>query len=120
MPSPKLPGKGDNAYWKLIEQWAKEYKSDGCTKSPDFGWCILACFEHDYHFRYSVTLFGDPITFEQANQRLQQVIRMFSPLPRGLKWLSPAAFVYGRFVSTSIGRLIWASHRRNGLIRPFL
>ena len=120
VPSPKLPGKGDKAYWVLIEQWAREYKSDGCTKSPDFGWCIRACWEHDYHFRFGVTVFGDPITFDQANTRMRQVIQMFSPIPRGFKWLSPASWLYWRFVTTAIGRAIWDSHRRTKLLQPIL
>ena len=118
MPSPKLPGKTDKEYWAIIERWAKEYRSDGCTKSPDFGWCIRGCWEHDLHYRYGVTIFGDPITFEEANVRLRKVIQMFSPIPRGFKWASPAAWTYWRFVSTAIGYAIWASHRRAGLALP--
>ena len=109
---PSLPhSRADTHYWALIEQWAKAHKSDGCTKSPDFGWCIYACYEHDAHFRYGMTLFGEPITFEQANTRLRQCIQIWSPLPRGLKWLSPAAWTYWRFVSSPIGRHIWDAHR---------
>lgn len=113
-----LPHKDDTHYWVLMAQWARDYKSDGCTKSPDFGWCIRACWEHDYHYRYARTLFCDPITFEEANTRLRQVIQMFSPLPRGLKWASPAAFAYWRFVSTPIGRMLWDGWRRRGLLPP--
>lgn len=118
--TPLATSKTDRAYWALIERWAKAYKSDGCTKSPDFGWCIHGCWEHDLHYRYAVTIYGDPITWEQANTRLRNAIQLFSPLPWGLKWFSPAAWTYWRLVATPMGRAIWDEHRRNGLILPKL
>ena len=109
----KLPGKDDNDYWALIEQWAHEY-SDGCTGVPDF--YVEACWEHDYHFRYGVTLFGDVITFNEANDRFRQAIQMRSRL----RWFSPLSWTRYLGVSTPFGRKLWDEHRARNLQRPRL
>lgn len=113
----KLPGKDEKGYWALIELWAKNYQSDGCTIVPDL-FCKPACWEHDFHYRYAVTLTGEPITFEEANSRFREVIQMHSPLGRlKLGVLSPTSWVYWRGVVRG-GRGIWNKHRERNLQPP--
>lgn len=109
----KLPGKNDKEYWRLIGRWALG-NSDGCTGVPDF--YVEACWEHDYHFRYGMTLFGDPITFTEANDRLRQAIQMRSRL----RWFSPLSWTRYLGVSTPIGKKLWDEHRERNLPRPRL
>ena len=123
VPSPKLPGKGDTAYWALIEQWAKTCGSDGCTGVPDL-WCLPGCREHDFHYRYGATLFGDPISFQEANLRFRQVLQAYSPLGPLLRFLhlsllSPTAWLYWRGVAR-LGQPIWDAHRKRNLKPPIL
>lgn len=109
-----LPGRGDGTYWSVIERWAKDYGSDGCTKSPDLRWCIHGCWEHDFHHRYGVTLYGERISFEETNVRFRQVIQMWAPL----HWFSPTSWSYWWAVSSPMGRKLWDNHRREGLASP--
>jgi hypothetical protein len=107
----KLPGFEDKEYWGRIKQWAKDHKSDGCTGVKDF--YVESCHEHDYHYRYGVTLYGDPISFCQANARLRQVIQMKSKL----RWFSPVS--WGRYLGTTVlGITIWNGHRKRNLKPP--
>jgi hypothetical protein len=100
----KLPGLEDIQYWNTIEWWAKNYGSDGCSGVKDF--YIQSCWEHDFHFRYAKTLFGDPITFNEANERFRQAIQMrsrwgrFSPMS-WWRWIGVRAF----------GRAAWNKSR---------
>lgn len=110
---PKLPGKSDTAYWRLVEQWAHQCQSDGCTGVPDF--YIEACWEHDYHYRYGVTLFGEPISFQEANLRFRQAIQMRSRL----RWFSPIS--WERWLGVrEFGKSIWDGHRKRNLPQPTL
>lgn len=113
-----LPVRLDTAYWDLLNVWAVDYKSDGCTMVPDL-FCIEACREHDYHYRYAMTMFGDAITFEESNTRIRQVIQMWSPLPRGLKWMSPTSWTFWYGVREG-GKGIWKAHRERNLQPPKL
>ena len=114
MPTLKLPGKGDRAYWDLIAQWARDYRSDGCTMSPD--WWLETCQEHDYHWRYGQTLFGDPISFQASNLRFRRAIQERSKL----RWFNPISWERYYAVSSPIGRRIWDEHRRRNLRPPIL
>src|SRR3990167_900111 len=111
---PRLPGKDDTAYWKLIEQWAHEYQSDGCTGVPDF--YVEACWEHDYHHRYAVTLFGDPITFHETNTRFRQARQSRSKL----RLFSIVSWERYLAVASPIGKKLWDEHRQKNLPRPRL
>lgn len=109
-----LPGIKDTHYWLLVQQWAKQYKSDGCTGVMDF--YVEACWEHDYHYRYGVTLLThEPITFEQANSRLREAIQMRSKL----RWFSPISWTR-YFGVKEFGRGIWNKHRLANLPPPVL
>lgn len=111
---PTLPGKNDKEYWALIEYWAKHYGSDGCTGVKD--WYVQACWEHDYHHKYGVTLFREPITFDETNTRFRQVIQMFSKM----KWFSPLSWERYLAVSSPIGRALLDKHRAENLQPPDL
>ena len=107
---PKLPGKENQAYWRALAGWAKD-NSDGCTGVKDI--YIHACWEHDFHYRYAVTLFGEPITFNEANARFRQVIQGSSKL----KWFSPISWI--RFAGVKMfGKPIWDRHRERNLQPP--
>lgn len=109
---PKLPGKDDKKYWQTLRTWA-EANSDGCSGVPDL--YVEACWEHDYHYRFGVTLLGDPITFGESNARFRQAIQQRSKL----KWFSPLSWV--RFLGVkAFGKSIWDKHRRRNLPPPNL
>lgn len=104
-----LPNKDDTEYWDRVAAWGKK-NSDGCTGVPDF--YVEACWEHDYHYRYAMTLLGDPITFEESNARFRESIQMRSRL----RWFSPMSWV--RFLGVrAFGRPLWDEHRQRDL-RP--
>lgn len=109
---PKLPGLKDKAYWSLIAGWAAD-NSDGCTGVPDH--YVEACHEHDFHYRYATTLYGEPITFMEANARFKDAIQMRSKL----RWFSPLSWI--RFLGvTSFGKPLWDKHRERGLKAPIV
>ena len=107
---PKLPNINNHDYWLAILMWARSH-SDGCTGVPDF--YLEACSEHDFHYRYGMTLYGQPITFREANTRFRRVIQMLS-------WwgvLSPVS--WWRWAGVSIGgRRIWRKHRAKNETPP--
>ena len=78
-----LPGQ-DPFYWARIYDLAMRLGFDGCTGVPDF--YLPACQEHDYHYKYHTTLYGESITQEQADERFRQVTQhlshfgIFSPM----------------------------------------
>lgn len=78
---PKLQGN----YLERVRAIAKALESDGCSCVPDF--YLDACLEHDIHYRTHKTVYGDPITKEQADQLLKKRIQESSFLGR----LSPMA-----------------------------
>lgn len=107
----KLPGLEDKAYWKAVADWAKD-NSDGCTGVPDY--YIEACWEHDFHYKYAQTLYGDPITLEEANSRIRKAIQMRSKV----RWFSPLSWI--RYLGVSIlGTPIWDKHRERNLKPDF-
>src|SRR3990167_3372923 len=82
---------GDNVwYWQQVDAIAKELHSDGCTGIPDF--FSRACLEHDIHYRTHQTIFGTPITKDEADwimkRRVQQWswFREFSPMAQWRFW----------------------------------
>ena len=105
-----LPGPENLKYWKQLRQWAKTHGSDGCSGVKDF--YIEACFEHDFHYRYAKTFYGDPITFDQANKRFRQAIEgrsklgVVNPLA-WIRWLGVKCF----------GKHAWNSNRKKN--EPF-
>ena len=107
----KLPKLSDTIYWNALKTWA-QVESDGCTMVPDH--YVEACWEHDFHFRYAVTLYGDPITIEQANRRFRDSIQMLSRL----RWFSPLSWI--RYAAINVfGRSAWNSSRKQARIAPF-
>jgi hypothetical protein len=103
----KLPGLEDKTYWHVIKWWSEngDPKSDGCSGVKD--WYVEACWEHDFHYRYGKTIYGDPITFDEANQRFRESMQMRSKLKRfsPLSWWRWAAVSY-------VGRIAWEKSRR--------
>jgi hypothetical protein len=87
-------------YWDAVRVRAKELKSDGCTKAPDF--YLDACYEHDIHYRTHAWLDGVPITRAQADALLRKRIRDCSPL--GV--VSPMALIWWGAVRT-FGSTAW-------------
>lgn len=73
-----LPNLSDTAYWERVQQRAAELESDGCSGVPNF--YLLACLEHDIHYRTHRTLYDEPITRAEADARFRQVIQMLSVL----------------------------------------
>lgn len=47
-------------YWVNVKRLAREIQSDGCTWASE--WLKLACVEHDVHYHFHHTVWGDPIT----------------------------------------------------------
>jgi len=72
-------------YWRTVKHVAKALKSDGCTGVPDF--YVDACLEHDCFYRTHQTIFGAPITKDEADWILKRRIQQWS----WLGWLSPMA-----------------------------
>ena len=108
---PHLPGKDNKPYWDAVEKWAHDFQSDGCTGVKDI--YIKACWEHDFHCRYAVTMFGEPITLSETNTRFRQVIQMLSKL----RWFSPISWV--RYTGVSVfGPRIWSNWRALNLTPP--
>ena len=105
-----LPGLDNAIYWGWVKSWAKTH-SDGCTGVPDR--FVAACHEHDYHYKYAVTLFGDPITFDEANTRFRKAIQMRSRMGR----FSPLAWIRFEGVN-AFGRRIWDRHRAANATPP--
>lgn len=67
-----------SGYWARVRTAAADLGSDGCTCSPDIH--VDACYEHDVHWRTGATIYGAPITTQQANRRLWKVMCDRSPL----------------------------------------
>lgn len=88
MPAPRLPPITNRAYQSAIRRWARDLKSDGCTGVPDIR--LAACLEHDCHWRTGKTLWGDPITIQQANNRFWDSTRRLAPIKR-FNYLDPVA-----------------------------
>lgn len=105
-----LPGLKNTLYWAAVKEWAKDH-SDGCTAVKD--WYIEACWEHDFHYRYGVTLYGDPISFSEANGRLREAIQMRSKL----RWFSPLSWTRWLGVN-SFGKCLWDKARKANLQPP--
>lgn len=81
-------------YWCRVKRRARELDSDGCTLVSDI--FILACWEHDIHWRLGATLYGTPISMSQANRRFRLVIQRFSRFGR----FSPVSWI--RWAGVSI------------------
>ena len=77
-----LPVGHDQRYWKWVREIAQDLKSDGCSAIPYLSNEFFedCCFEHDIHYRTGKTIFGDPITRAQADQRLRECIQIRSDL----------------------------------------
>jgi hypothetical protein len=108
-----LPGLENKIYWERLRRWAELYGSDGCTGVPEY--YHESCVEHDYHYRYAKTMYGDDVSFEQANQRFRDAIQMRSRL----RWFSPVSWV--RWLGVKyFGKHIWNAHRERNLQPPFI
>lgn len=55
------------SYWERVRERARELGSDGCSKVPDIN--LDCCYEHDIHWRTGMTLDGEPISVQDANNR---------------------------------------------------
>jgi hypothetical protein len=110
-----LPKLENKAYWKVIRWWANnvEPKSDGCTGVKD--WFIESCWEHDFHYRYAMTIYKEPVTFDQANDRLKESIQMRSKL----RWFSPISWTRWLGVK-AFGHHAWNKHRKENKPFPYL
>lgn len=75
----KLPPPSDRDYWDVIVVWGKKW-TDGCTGVKD--WYVEACYEHDFHYTYRKTLWGDPLTRDEADSRFREQIQARSPFKR--------------------------------------
>jgi hypothetical protein len=119
---PALPGLDDKEYWDTIIVWGQLY-SDGCTGVPDF--YRQACDEHDWHWRFGMTLYGEPITFDESNARFKAVIRAMARRNLGWNpktWLNVFGFPMSRWRRvgvTTAGRHIWTAHRQRNLSPPY-
>jgi len=104
------PPRESAPYWQTVRRVAAELEADGCTGVPDF--YLLACLEHDIHYRTHRTLDGLRINRRQADMRLRRVIQTLSSLGR----MSPMS--WWRWAAL---RLIgWKAWRRNPLPLPKL
>lgn len=63
----------DSTYWDRVRHIGELLQSDKCTLSLDV--FTDACIEHDIHWRTGTTIYGIPITAQQANRRLRKVIQ---------------------------------------------
>lgn len=105
----------DNAYWATVRAYAKKYKFDGCSGVPDF--YRLACDEHDYHYRFGRTIFGDAITQDEADVRMRVVIRHLAKTglswhPRSWKHVVGFPMSWWRWAALSVvGDRAWEEHR---------
>lgn len=68
------------AYWRLVRRRAQELGSDGCSGVPDF--YVLACMEHDIHYRTGRRLCGKTLTRREADARFLRSMWRWSPLGR--------------------------------------
>ena len=109
---PTLPDSNHTPYWTTLAVWAAK-ESDGCTGVKD--WWVEACWEQDWHWRYAVTLYGDPITFDESNARFRRSIQMRSHLGR----FNPLSWIRWLGVRR-LGRHIWDAHRKRNLPAPFV
>ena len=70
-----VPPKND-PYWQLVRDEALRLGTDGCSGPAKLTqWYIDACYEHDIHYRTHMWLDGTPITQEEADARLRDVVR---------------------------------------------
>lgn len=108
-----LPDIHDKDYWASIKTWANapklknpsEKNSDGCTGVRDL--YVQACWEHDYHYTYARTFYGDPIDRSFADHRFRDVVQMLSVFHQE----SPLS--WWRWVGLRIfGGKAWNDHRR--------
>lgn len=83
-------------YWGHVRATAKILNSDGCTGVKDY--YLDSCLEHDIHWRTGRTVYGVPITKQQANERFRRVIQSRSKLGR----LSPMS--WWRFAAVSVSK----------------
>lgn len=94
-----LPGQDEN-YWNAIIEIAETSNFDGCTGVPDF--YLLACLEHDLHYREHKTLYGESLTQSEADKRFRLVVQSLSYF--GV--LSPMS--WWRWIGLSLlGRFAW-------------
>lgn len=100
----ELPLNPRELYWLQVRHWAKREGSDGCTGVADI--YVEACYEHDHHYQYGKTLYGDPITRAQADARFRQVIQSRSKAGR----FSPMS--WWRWAGVRLfGGLPWSNYR---------
>lgn len=90
-----VPSK-DSFYWDHVRTAAAMLQSDGCTGVKDV--YVDSCLEHDIHWRTGRTIYGVPITKQQANERFRRVIQSRSKLGR----FSPLS--WWRFGAVSVSK----------------
>lgn len=74
-----------DSYWVRVEQFATALNSDGCSGPASLTQAyILACYEHDVHYRTGQTVFGLTISREQADALFPTRIRQMAV--DGLGW----------------------------------
>lgn len=70
----------DEKYWFHVKVRAERLGADGCTGVPEF--YHECCLEHDIHYTTGKTIYGDPITRREADDRLFECIALRSKLGR--------------------------------------
>jgi hypothetical protein len=65
-----------DSYWARVQKTALALKSDGCSVVTQA--YKLACYEHDIHYRTGQTLWGAPISREQADALFPTRIRQMA------------------------------------------
>lgn len=68
-----------DTYWARVQTTALALKSDGCSGPASWTQAyILACYEHDVHYRTGETIFGAGISREQADALFPTRIRQMA------------------------------------------
>jgi len=102
---PTDPPIADARYWRHVTDNARAIHTDGCTLVKDF--YVLACWEHDLHYRTGRNWLGEDVGYWWSNRRLGTAIRYFSIL-HGWSLLAVT-----RFLGTTLGGWIaWIRYRR--------
>lgn len=88
-------------YWKRIRDEADRLGTDGCTMAgPLFRDC---CKRHDCEWRTGVTIDGDPITYEESNERFLACMQSRSIFG----YYTPVGWVRYWLVRSRFGQKAW-------------
>jgi hypothetical protein len=82
-------------YCDWLRKQARIYGFDGCTFASEL--YQVACYEHDFHFRFGCDRWGDPVTRADADRMLREAVQELSPLGKfspvsWLRWMATRAF----------------------------